>query len=209
MLFSIIFLPSLFFPSSFSICSCVGVASEGSPNCTLCKQNVTKVLDTLFVSLTDYTTDSRGDIGAMQVEWERREGKGNCLLLLLVLHTQSKRGRNDWCLPTLPDVSREGTLSPLARCVRPVRCNVISIFVPDGSIHDPWASTYGVIASKEILVVGCFFFVEACHLWMWYLPLWTAFVIMHVCGHIHVYTHALHIHVREKENTMRNFVNDL
>ena len=49
----------------FRICSCVGVASEGSPDHTLCRQNITEVLDALFISLTDYTTDRRGDIGAM------------------------------------------------------------------------------------------------------------------------------------------------
>ena len=55
----------IFNPVYFRICSCVGVASEGSPDHTLCKQNITEVLDTLFISLTDYTTDRRGDIGAM------------------------------------------------------------------------------------------------------------------------------------------------
>ncbi|XP_031592420.1 tubulin-specific chaperone D isoform X1 [Oreochromis aureus] len=41
-----------------------GACAEGSPDSTLCSSNVDEVYGTLLSSMIDYTTDSRGDVGA-------------------------------------------------------------------------------------------------------------------------------------------------
>ncbi|KAK2833361.1 hypothetical protein Q5P01_017250 [Channa striata] len=41
-----------------------GVLASGSPNSALCSENVAEVFGTLLESMNDYTTDSRGDVGA-------------------------------------------------------------------------------------------------------------------------------------------------
>uniref|UniRef100_A0A669EWW7 Tubulin-specific chaperone D n=1 Tax=Oreochromis niloticus TaxID=8128 RepID=A0A669EWW7_ORENI len=41
-----------------------GACAEGSPDSTLCSANVDEVYGTLLSSMIDYTTDSRGDVGA-------------------------------------------------------------------------------------------------------------------------------------------------
>uniref|UniRef100_A0AAX7UAJ5 Tubulin-specific chaperone D n=1 Tax=Astatotilapia calliptera TaxID=8154 RepID=A0AAX7UAJ5_ASTCA len=41
-----------------------GACAEGSPDSTLCSANVDEVYGTLLSSMVDYTTDSRGDVGA-------------------------------------------------------------------------------------------------------------------------------------------------
>ncbi|CAN9505641.1 unnamed protein product [Ophioblennius macclurei] len=46
------------------VCVKVGVSADGSPNSTLCSENVAEVYDVLLSSMNDYTTDSRGDVGA-------------------------------------------------------------------------------------------------------------------------------------------------
>uniref|UniRef100_A0A8D3D3D2 Tubulin-specific chaperone D n=1 Tax=Scophthalmus maximus TaxID=52904 RepID=A0A8D3D3D2_SCOMX len=46
------------------LCLTVGVYPHGSPDSALCSENVSQVYCTLLESMNDYTTDSRGDIGA-------------------------------------------------------------------------------------------------------------------------------------------------
>lgn len=41
-----------------------GACAEGSSDSTLCSANVDEVYGTLLSSMVDYTTDSRGDVGA-------------------------------------------------------------------------------------------------------------------------------------------------
>lgn len=53
-----------FLPSTFRVCLTVGVNGEGSPNEFVCKSNVTEIYNILLDGLNDYTTDSRGDVGA-------------------------------------------------------------------------------------------------------------------------------------------------
>ena len=50
---------------SLRICQTVGVSSSGSCDQCLCHGNVDQVYQALFVAMEDYTTDSRGDIGAV------------------------------------------------------------------------------------------------------------------------------------------------
>ncbi|KAM4531066.1 tubulin-specific chaperone D [Odontesthes bonariensis] len=46
------------------VCMKAGVCAHGSPDSVLCSGNVAEVYDVLLNSLKDYTTDSRGDVGA-------------------------------------------------------------------------------------------------------------------------------------------------
>ncbi|XP_068193131.1 tubulin-specific chaperone D [Antennarius striatus] len=46
------------------VCVKVGVCVDGSPDSSLCPENIAEVCDTLLSSMNDYTTDSRGDVGA-------------------------------------------------------------------------------------------------------------------------------------------------
>ncbi|XP_013921307.1 PREDICTED: tubulin-specific chaperone D, partial [Thamnophis sirtalis] len=46
------------------VCLTVGVNGEGSPNEFVCKSNVTEIYNILLDGVNDYTTDSRGDVGA-------------------------------------------------------------------------------------------------------------------------------------------------
>ena len=54
------------------ICSTMGVTGDGSCDSSgrscdqcLCSSNVSLVYEALFTAMKDYTTDSRGDIGAV------------------------------------------------------------------------------------------------------------------------------------------------
>ncbi|XP_041812434.1 tubulin-specific chaperone D [Chelmon rostratus] len=46
------------------VCVKAGVCAHGSPDSSLCSENVAEVYGTLLDSISDYTTDSRGDVGA-------------------------------------------------------------------------------------------------------------------------------------------------
>uniref|UniRef100_A0A4W6G114 Tubulin-specific chaperone D n=1 Tax=Lates calcarifer TaxID=8187 RepID=A0A4W6G114_LATCA len=46
------------------VCVKAGVCANGSPDSALCLENVAEVYGTLLESMNDYTTDSRGDVGA-------------------------------------------------------------------------------------------------------------------------------------------------
>uniref|UniRef100_A0A667WL52 Tubulin-specific chaperone D n=1 Tax=Myripristis murdjan TaxID=586833 RepID=A0A667WL52_9TELE len=50
------------------VCVKAGACSSGSPDSVLCSENVTEVFGALLDSMNDYTTDSRGDVGA----WVKR-----------------------------------------------------------------------------------------------------------------------------------------
>uniref|UniRef100_A0A8D1GRB9 Tubulin-specific chaperone D n=1 Tax=Sus scrofa TaxID=9823 RepID=A0A8D1GRB9_PIG len=46
------------------ICQTVGVRAEGAPDEVVCRENVPQIYCTMLDCLSDYTTDSRGDVGA-------------------------------------------------------------------------------------------------------------------------------------------------
>ncbi|XP_047427663.1 tubulin-specific chaperone D isoform X2 [Mugil cephalus] len=46
------------------VCVNTGVGTHGSPDAVLCSENVAQVYGTLLSCMNDYTTDSRGDVGA-------------------------------------------------------------------------------------------------------------------------------------------------
>ncbi|XP_076451234.1 tubulin-specific chaperone D-like [Babylonia areolata] len=47
-----------------SVCKTVGVHTDGSPQCCVCKSNLPSIYNTLISALKDYTMDSRGDVGS-------------------------------------------------------------------------------------------------------------------------------------------------
>ncbi|KAM6175778.1 tubulin-specific chaperone D isoform 2-T2 [Erethizon dorsatum] len=67
------------------ICQTVGVKAEAVPDEALCRQNVAQVYTTLLGCMGDYTTDSRGDVGA----WVREAAMTSLMdLTLLLARTQ-------------------------------------------------------------------------------------------------------------------------
>uniref|UniRef100_A0A3Q3IL70 Tubulin-specific chaperone D n=1 Tax=Monopterus albus TaxID=43700 RepID=A0A3Q3IL70_MONAL len=46
------------------VCVKAGACAQGSPDSTLCSENIAEVYGTLLKSMNDYTKDSRGDVGA-------------------------------------------------------------------------------------------------------------------------------------------------
>uniref|UniRef100_A0A4X2L705 Tubulin-specific chaperone D n=1 Tax=Vombatus ursinus TaxID=29139 RepID=A0A4X2L705_VOMUR len=66
------------------ICQTVGVKAEASEDDVICKENVYQIYDTFLDCMNDYTTDSRGDVGA----WVR-EAAMTGLMELTVLLTRN------------------------------------------------------------------------------------------------------------------------
>ncbi|XP_010617003.1 tubulin-specific chaperone D [Fukomys damarensis] len=67
------------------ICQTVGVKAEAAPDEAVCRQNVAQVYTTLLACMGDYTTDSRGDMGA----WVREAAMSSLMdLTLLLAQTQ-------------------------------------------------------------------------------------------------------------------------
>ncbi|XP_037666539.1 tubulin-specific chaperone D isoform X2 [Choloepus didactylus] len=69
------------------ICQTVGVKAEGSPDDAVCKANIPRIYATLLDCMQDYTTDSRGDVGA----WVRKAAMTS-LKELTVLLASSEPG---------------------------------------------------------------------------------------------------------------------
>ncbi|KAB0368052.1 hypothetical protein FD755_021376, partial [Muntiacus reevesi] len=63
------------------ICQTVGVRAEGPPDEAVCRENVAQIYCTLLDCLKDYTTDSRGDVGA----WVREAAMTSLMDLTLLL----------------------------------------------------------------------------------------------------------------------------
>ncbi|KAM9597792.1 tubulin-specific chaperone D [Trichechus inunguis] len=63
------------------ICQTVGVSAGGVPDKVLCEANVPQIYSTLLDCMSDYTTDSRGDIGA----WVREAAMTSLMELTLLL----------------------------------------------------------------------------------------------------------------------------
>ncbi|KAL2101636.1 hypothetical protein ACEWY4_003397 [Coilia grayii] len=63
------------------VCVTVGVDAEGSPDCVLCAGNVQQVYATLLNCMADYSTDSRGDVGA----WVREAAMSSLMEVTLLI----------------------------------------------------------------------------------------------------------------------------
>ncbi|XP_048222175.1 tubulin-specific chaperone D [Perognathus longimembris pacificus] len=66
-----------------SICQAVGVKAEGPPDEAVCRENVSEIYTTLLDCMSDYTTDSRGDVGSRV-----REAAMTSLMDLMLLLVQ-------------------------------------------------------------------------------------------------------------------------
>ncbi|OXB81175.1 UNVERIFIED_CONTAM: hypothetical protein H355_005105, partial [Colinus virginianus] len=64
-----------------NICQTMGVKAEGSQEEYICKDNVTQIYATLLSCVTDYTTDSRGDVGG----WVREAAMKSLMKVTLLL----------------------------------------------------------------------------------------------------------------------------
>ncbi|KAJ6660421.1 hypothetical protein lerEdw1_017845, partial [Lerista edwardsae] len=63
------------------VCLSVGVKAEGSPTEFVCKDNVAEIYNILLDGMNDYTTDSRGDVGA----WVREAAMTSLMEVTLLL----------------------------------------------------------------------------------------------------------------------------
>ncbi|XP_057570643.1 tubulin-specific chaperone D isoform X2 [Hippopotamus amphibius kiboko] len=63
------------------ICQTVGVRAGGTPDEAVCRENVSQIYCTMLDCLNDYTTDSRGDVGA----WVREAAMTSLMDLTLLL----------------------------------------------------------------------------------------------------------------------------
>ncbi|XP_063077112.1 tubulin-specific chaperone D [Engraulis encrasicolus] len=63
------------------VCETVGVDAEGSPDRVLCGENVPLVYSTLLDCMRDYSTDSRGDVGA----WVREAAMTSLMKVTLLI----------------------------------------------------------------------------------------------------------------------------
>ncbi|NWR35105.1 TBCD protein, partial [Tachuris rubrigastra] len=63
------------------VCQTVGVKGEGSPEEFVCRDNVDQIYATLLNGVTDYTTDSRGDVGG----WVREAAMSSLMEVTLLL----------------------------------------------------------------------------------------------------------------------------
>ncbi|NXP81874.1 TBCD protein, partial [Ramphastos sulfuratus] len=63
------------------VCQTMGVKAEGSQEEYVCKDNVTQIYATLLGGVTDYTTDSRGDVGG----WVREAAMTSLMEVTLLL----------------------------------------------------------------------------------------------------------------------------
>uniref|UniRef100_A0A8B9Z6H2 Tubulin-specific chaperone D n=1 Tax=Buteo japonicus TaxID=224669 RepID=A0A8B9Z6H2_9AVES len=63
------------------VCQTIGVNGEGTQEEYVCKDNVTQIYATLLSGMTDYTTDSRGDVGG----WVREAAMTSLMEVTLLL----------------------------------------------------------------------------------------------------------------------------
>lgn len=63
------------------VCTKAGVCHQGSPDSVLCEKNVPEVYGSLLDCMSDYTTDSRGDVGA----WVREAAMSSLLEVTLLV----------------------------------------------------------------------------------------------------------------------------
>ncbi|KAJ8384713.1 hypothetical protein AAFF_G00199190 [Aldrovandia affinis] len=91
------------------VCTTVGVSAQGSVDAVLCADNVSQVYCALLDCLSDYTTDSRGDVGA----WVREAAMSSLMeVTLLVVSSDPELLSPDLHQPAVPHIPhREELLS--------------------------------------------------------------------------------------------------
>ncbi|CAJ0933370.1 unnamed protein product [Ranitomeya imitator] len=86
------------------VCQSVGVDLDGSPSEVLCRENVTLVYDAMLNCMNDYTTDSRGDVGA----WVREAAMAGLLdITLLLVRTAPELIGEDVCRRMMCSVAQQ------------------------------------------------------------------------------------------------------
>ncbi|XP_068120196.1 tubulin-specific chaperone D-like [Hyperolius riggenbachi] len=76
------------------VCQTVGVQTDGSLNDSLCRENVPLVYNTLLNCMDDYTTDSRGDVGA----WVREAAMASLMdVTVLLVRSEPSLVTEDCC----------------------------------------------------------------------------------------------------------------
>ncbi|XP_066442749.1 tubulin-specific chaperone D [Eleutherodactylus coqui] len=86
------------------VCQSIGVDAAGSPAEVLCRDNVTLIYNTLLNCMNDYTTDSRGDVGA----WVREAAMAGLLdITLLLVKSASDLIGEDVCRRMMCSISQQ------------------------------------------------------------------------------------------------------
>ncbi|XP_051796853.1 tubulin-specific chaperone D isoform X1 [Acanthochromis polyacanthus] len=67
------------------VCTKAGVCAHGSPDSVVCSENVAEVYGVLLSSMSDYTTDSRGDVGA----WVREAAMTSLMDLTMLVSSSA------------------------------------------------------------------------------------------------------------------------
>ncbi|XP_029456142.1 tubulin-specific chaperone D isoform X2 [Rhinatrema bivittatum] len=76
------------------VCQTMGVNAEGSQADVICKEDVSQIYKTFLDCMNDYTTDSRGDIGA----WVREAAMASLVeITLLLVQTKPELIEADFC----------------------------------------------------------------------------------------------------------------
>ncbi|XP_072259692.1 tubulin-specific chaperone D [Pyxicephalus adspersus] len=90
----------------YMVCQNVGVSADGSQNDVLCRDNVPLVYNTLLESMNDYTTDSRGDVGA----WVREAAMGSLMdVTLLLVGSEPDLIGEDFCRRTMCAIAQQAS----------------------------------------------------------------------------------------------------
>ncbi|KAM9296416.1 tubulin-specific chaperone D [Gastrophryne carolinensis] len=88
------------------VCQRVGVSADGSPNNVLCLNNVPLVYNTLLNCMNDYTTDSRGDVGA----WVREAAMASLMeVTLLLVQSEPDLIQEDICQRMLCCIAQQAS----------------------------------------------------------------------------------------------------
>ncbi|XP_075702014.1 tubulin-specific chaperone D [Rhinoderma darwinii] len=86
------------------VCQSVGVDAAGSPSEVVCRDNVTLIYNTMLNCMNDYTTDSRGDVGA----WVREAAMASVLdVTLLLVKTAPDLVAEDICQRMMCSVAQQ------------------------------------------------------------------------------------------------------
>ncbi|XP_069728409.1 tubulin-specific chaperone D [Phaenicophaeus curvirostris] len=77
-----------------NVCQTVGVKGDGSQDDCVCRDNITEIYATLLGGVTDYTTDSRGDVGG----WVREAAMTSLMeVMLLLVQNEAELINADTC----------------------------------------------------------------------------------------------------------------
>ncbi|KAM4664656.1 tubulin-specific chaperone D [Discoglossus pictus] len=86
------------------VCETVGVQADGSPEYVVCRENVPLIYNMLLDCMNDYTTDSRGDVGA----WVREAAMKSLMdVTILLVQTQPDLVGQDFSQRMMCSISQQ------------------------------------------------------------------------------------------------------